>query len=135
MERFSPAPLNHFHKTATKYRYNGYMNIFQAIGIPAIKKTVHVNPECFEHTAENLERMAKGKAPIGTDGKNVTLHHIGRKASSPLATVTDTFHREHSDKIHNLEPNPEDKVDRKAFNSERKKAWKAVGWVVGNSED
>ena len=111
------------------------MSIFQAIGIPAIKKTVHVNPACFEHTAENLERMANGKAPIGTDGLHVNLHHVGRKASSPLATVTDTFHREHSDKIHNLEPNPEDKVDRKAFNSERKKAWKAVGWFVGNSED
>lgn len=135
MERYFPAPSSHFHKTATKYRYNGYMSIFQAIGIPAIKKTVHVNPACFEHTPENLERMANGKSPIGTDGKNVTLHHIGRKATSPLATLTDTFHREHSDKIHNIDPPNGQEVDRKAFNSEKRKAWKGIGWFIGNSED
>jgi len=111
------------------------MSIFQAIGIPAIKKTVHVNPACFEHTEENLARMAKGKAPIGTDGLHVNLHHIGRKASSPLATVTDTFHREHSDVIHNLDPPNGQEVDRKAFNKERKKAWKGIAWLIGNSED
>lgn len=111
------------------------MSIFQAIGIPAIKKTVHVNPTCFEHTPENLQRMAKGKAPIGTDGLHVNLHHIGRKATSPLATVTDTFHRVHSDAIHSIDPPNGQEVDRKAFKSERRKAWKGIAWLIGNSED
>jgi len=108
------------------------MSIFQAIGIPAIKKTVHVNPACFEHTPENLARMANGKSPIGIDDKNVTLHHIGRKASSPLATLTDTFHRKNNRAIHSLEPAC-CKVNRKKFSRERKNIWLAVGWFIENA--
>lgn len=111
------------------------MNIFQAIGIPAIKKTVYVNPACFEQTPGNLARMINGKSPIGTDGLNVTLHHIGRKASSPLATLTDTFHRVHSNKIHNIDPPNGQEVDRKAFNSEKRKVWKGIAWLIENNKD
>ena len=30
----------------------------------------------FEMSDDNLARMAKGKAPIGFDGKPVELHHV-----------------------------------------------------------
>jgi hypothetical protein len=110
------------------------MSIFQAIGITSIKKTVHVNPACFEHTAENLARMAKGKSPIGIDGLHVNLHHIGRKADSPLATLTDTFHKQNTGIIHNLDPPNGQEVDRKKFNSEKRKVWKGIAWLIGNSE-
>jgi len=107
------------------------MKYFHPINVQALDRTVWFNPHTFEHTVENLAKMAKGKAPIGVDNKPVTLHHIGRKHSAPLVTLTDSFHRKANPQIHNLDsPEP---VQRKKFKRERQKVWQAVGqWLNGS---
>ena len=104
------------------------MKFFHPINVNALDRTVYLNPAVFEHTAENLERIKKGKAPLGIDNKPINLHHVGREHNGSLATLTDSFHHKHTSKIHNLEP--ADPVDRKAFKKEKPKIWKAIGeWL------
>ncbi|HLL30836.1 MAG TPA: HNH/ENDO VII family nuclease, partial [Allosphingosinicella sp.] len=38
----------------------------------------------------NLQRMGRGLAPLGPDGKPVNLHHMTQRADSPIAEVTAT---------------------------------------------
>jgi len=45
-------------------------------------------------TGTDIERMASGRAPIGTDGKSVNLHHMTQSQSGPIAEVTQSFHKE-----------------------------------------
>ena len=40
----------------------------------------------------NIERMATGRAPIGTDGKPINLHHMLQSNDSAIAELTQTFH-------------------------------------------
>ena len=89
-------------------------------------RVVHFNPKTFRHDSDNLQKIAQVKSPVGIDGKNVTLHHIGRRHNSNLATLTDTFHRQHSDKIHNIAPRVGEEVNRKKFDKEKKDIWKAI---------
>lgn len=73
----------------------------------------------------------KGKAPLGVDNKPVTLHHIGRKHSGSLATLTDSFHKKASPQIHNLESG--EPVKRKKFKREKQHVWLAVGQWLNNA--
>lgn len=41
----------------------------------------------------NCERIAKGKAPLDSNGNPIQLHHIGQHADSPLAELTFEEHR------------------------------------------
>lgn len=104
------------------------MKYFHPISVDALNRTVWLNPRVFQHTEDNLERLKRGKAPVGVDNKPVTLHHIGRKHSGSLATLTDSFHRKHTKKIHNLES--VEPVSRKKFKREKQHVWLAVGqWL------
>jgi hypothetical protein len=109
------------------------MKYFHPINVQSLNRIVWLNPSTFEHTADNLVKMKNGKSPIGIDGKNVNLHHIGRKHSSNLATLTDTFHRKASPQIHNIDPPINDKVNRKKFRKEKRKVWQAVGQWLDNA--
>jgi len=40
----------------------------------------------------NIERMATGREPIGTDGKPIHLHHMLQSNDSAIAELTQTFH-------------------------------------------
>ncbi|MFS2216378.1 HNH/ENDO VII family nuclease [Telluria sp. Tellsp104] len=41
----------------------------------------------------NIERMATGRASIGTDGKPIHLHHMLQSNDSAIAELTQTFHQ------------------------------------------
>lgn len=99
------------------------MNIFKPLYLPPIKKLVYLNEKTFENTASNLEKMAGGFAPIGIDGKKVTLHHLNRRHSAPLVMLTATNHQKYNKVIHSLNPPVYDKVNRSLFNKERKVIW------------
>jgi YD repeat-containing protein len=72
----------------------------------------------------NIERMATGRAPIGTDGKPVNLHHMTQSNDSAIAEMTQTFHQQNSKVIH-INPNTiPSGIDRPAFD-----AWKARYWT------
>jgi len=104
--------------------YNEGMKYFTPINVASLNRTVWLNPHTFEHTADNLTKMAQGKAPLGVDNKPVTLHHIGRKHSAPLVTLTDSFHRKANPQIHNLASR--EPVQRKKFKREKQKIWQGV---------
>lgn len=106
------------------------MKYFVPLHVESLNRKVWLNFHAFDPTMENIARLKRGNAPIGNDEKPLILHHLNRGASKGLVMLTDTFHRQHSDKIHNIEPMHNDKVDRRKFKSERKKAWKAIGAVV-----
>lgn len=80
----------------------------------------------------NLEAALKtGKAPIGTDGKSINLHHSKQKGHGPLFEMTDSVHKKY-DRTNALHPykvsgegqNPFDPVNRGAFDNDRTNYWK-----------
>ncbi|MCG1027020.1 hypothetical protein J5S49_01785 [Virgibacillus halodenitrificans] len=72
----------------------------------------------------NLERMEKGLAPLGPDGKSINLHHTTQRNESSIAEVTQTFHKENSSVIH-INPNTiPSGINRSEFNKWRSDYWK-----------
>ena len=71
----------------------------------------------------NLDLIKEGKAPYGPDGKQINLHHIGQKADSPLAELTDTEHKTYDGVLHDKTKDSE--IDRTVFRDERQKYWQA----------
>jgi len=73
----------------------------------------------------NLERMQKGLAPIGPDGKSINLHHMTQSQGGAIAEMTQTFHQANSKVIH-INPNSiPSGIDRGAFNKWRADYWKS----------
>lgn len=56
----------------------------------------------YEITSKNLKRMAQGKAPIGTDGYSVQLHHRVGKAVDiyDFYEITRTAHYSNFKSLH-----------------------------------
>ncbi|MNJ39364.1 putative deoxyribonuclease RhsC [compost metagenome] len=48
----------------------------------------------------NIQRMKKGDAPIGSDGKEVNLHHLTQDEPGPMAEVLSGFHSKHDRVLH-----------------------------------
>jgi RHS repeat-associated protein len=72
----------------------------------------------------NLERMQKGLAPLGPDGKSINLHHMTQMDDGAIAEVTQTFHYGNYGTIH-INPNTiPSGIDRKAFEAWKKDYWK-----------
>ena len=78
----------------------------------------------------NLERMQKGKAPIGSDGKPIELHHIGQKSDSPLAELTYPEHRDNYEILHNKQKS---EIDRANFGKIRADHWKTRATILGGN--
>ncbi len=72
----------------------------------------------------NLQRMQRGLAPIGPDGRSINLHHTIQSADSPIAEMTATFHQKNSAVIHINPHSTRSGIDRKAFNKFRREYWK-----------
>jgi RHS repeat-associated protein len=45
------------------------------------------------YTQENLDRMRNGRAPLGTDGKPMELHHVDGSPTGPVVPMSRTDHR------------------------------------------
>lgn len=80
----------------------------------------------------NLERMKKGRPPIGPDDKPVELHHIGQKPDAPLAELSFAEHHQGGNDsiLHNKVK--ESEIDRGDFNEARKEYWKARAEQIEN---
>lgn len=50
----------------------------------------------------NLERMLKGKPPIGNDGNPIQLHHVIQKENGPVVEIRETTHQEYYHTLHGL---------------------------------
>lgn len=69
----------------------------------------------------NMDLIKEGKAPYGSDGEQINLHHIGQKSDSPLAELTYTEHKQNDGILHNKSKVSE--IERPIFQSERKHYW------------
>ena len=77
----------------------------------------------------NLQRMLKGYAPIDpTTNKALQLHHIGQKAESTLAVLTESQHQGNSQILNIAGKSSE--IDRAAFAKTKKDFWKAAGKLL-----
>ncbi len=71
----------------------------------------------------NVERMEKGLAPLGPDGKTINLHHTTQRNDGALAEVSETFHRENHKVIHINPSSTPSGIDRAAFKGMRERYW------------
>ncbi len=76
----------------------------------------------------NLERMRKGYAPLDPSGKPYELHHIGQKADSTLAILTQEEHRlGDSHKIwHIFDKASEAHATGNKWDTQRERFWKEI---------
>jgi hypothetical protein len=72
----------------------------------------------------NMDRMAKGLAPLGPDGKPVNLHHTLQTDGGPIAELSQTFHKTNHRVIHINPSSIPSGIDRHAFD-----AWRARYWI------
>lgn len=77
----------------------------------------------------NLTRVQKGYSPIeAATGKPYELHHIGQKADSPLAVLTQAQHHGNDAILH--VSNKASEIDRAAFVKIKKEFWKDLAKQV-----
>ena len=83
-----------------------------------------INPKLIDPRGRtNLERMQRGLAPIGPDGKPLNVHHMLQTQNGPLAEMTQTFHQQNTSTIH-INPNTiPSGIDRPAFEAWRQQYW------------
>lgn len=73
----------------------------------------------------NIERMQKGLAPIGPDGKSMNLHHTTQTQNGALAEMTQTFHKDNHKIIHVNPSSIPSGIDRIEFDK-----WRAAYWKI-----
>ncbi|HHV7361493.1 TPA: HNH/ENDO VII family nuclease, partial [Morganella morganii] len=94
-----------------------------------------------EYGLTNIQRMQKGRAPIGKDGLEINLHHVTQTEPGPMAEILSSTHSTYDRTLH-MYSNQWDKtwvgpdgvrrtynsaptsMDRGPFNSWKKKYWK-----------
>lgn len=64
----------------------------------------YIDPNTGE---SNLQRMLRGNAPYGNDGKPLELHHILQKEAGPMVEIHETTHKEYKRILHGLKANGE----------------------------
>jgi hypothetical protein len=84
--------------------------------LPGLKRPPN---RIFLLTDANLKSMLEGRAPTGTDGKKVQLHHRGQYRNYRLDEYTATEHA--SLGLH--EPGRDSEIDRRLFAEQRARYW------------
>jgi RHS repeat-associated protein len=84
-----------------------------------------INPNLLDARGRtNLERMQKGLAPVGPDGKSLNLHHTVQSMDGPLAEITGTFHKLYNSVIHINPSTIASGINRTVFDKFRISYWK-----------
>jgi hypothetical protein len=104
-----------YHKAGLKYA--------KINGKPCLIRTDIDMEQKDELGRTNKERMEQGIPPLDKNGKPIELHHIGQKADSPLAELTQEEHRGKGNDgiLHDKTKTSE--IDRDAFSKERNEHW------------
>ena len=104
--------------------------VYQKAGLQTAKvngKWAYTQNIDWEYTKDgitNRQRVQEGKAPLDPTGTPYELHHIGQKADSPLAILSNADHHG-NDKI--LHPKTTDsEIDRAAFAVQKREFWKSL---------
>ena len=87
----------------------------------------------------NLQRMLKGNAPIGRDGKPIELHHILQKEVGPMVEVHELTHREYKRILHGLRADGDSFRNDKTLDSQYRNfkraywRWRAQEYTKANN--
>jgi A nuclease of the HNH/ENDO VII superfamily with conserved LHH len=77
----------------------------------------------------NRDLMRVGYAPIGSDGKQINLHHLLGQEKGPMVELTASTHQKYSKQLHGLIEDGRsfrnDPVLNKQYNDFRREWWKA----------
>lgn len=73
----------------------------------------------------NCSRMLSGRAPIGKDGLEVSLHHLQQKNDGIIIETATSYHRDHYSKLHKY--NTQSEINRSNFDYWRKLYWRERG--------
>lgn len=102
----------------------------------ASKELIHgrtvVKRNIFDCSHDNISLMLRGRAPFGSDGKRINLHHLKQQKNGSLVELTETEHNTYSNVLHRYVKSGSEITDRNGgFMSFRQKYWKsrAVGCV------
>jgi hypothetical protein len=80
-----------------------------------------INPDNMK---TSLENMKLGRAPTGSDGLPIILHHLTQNAKGSIAEVTEGFHQKYTKIIHINPSKIESGIDRAEFRKWRESYWK-----------
>uniref|UniRef100_UPI00201DFB65 HNH/ENDO VII family nuclease n=1 Tax=Oceanobacillus saliphilus TaxID=2925834 RepID=UPI00201DFB65 len=105
--------------------YNYWNKTTQFKNVKVYQRDDIINPNMTDARGRtNLERMQKGLAPLGPDGKSINLHHTTQRNESSIAEVTQTFHKDNSSVIHINSNTIPSGINRSEFNKWRTDYWK-----------
>ena len=118
------------------YSIGNLYNSFKGYRITNFEgKKVIQNDGAYDLTPENVNRIQKGKPPIGKDGKAVELHHIRQTEDGGFIELTMKDHRGagNYDFWHTTDPKFQSVVDHGTqWNVFRKRYWKWRGSINFN---
>lgn len=72
----------------------------------------------------NQELMAKGRPPIGIDGKPIIIHHLDQTNNGPVMEIKKTQHQQHYSDLHDNTGQSPSLINRNEFNKWRQNYWK-----------
>ena len=106
----------------TKPAYEAYLMKDANIKYVAGKNVMQRN-NTFTKNRKNIERMQRGKAPIGKDGLPIELHHLRQKNDLVvMELLAKQEHKKHSKLLH--DSNKKTEINREEFNKFRQIYWK-----------
>lgn len=73
----------------------------------------------------NKDRMATGRAAIGTDNRPINLHHIYQTQDGPIIELLQSFHQNNYSALHKNTGQSPSKIDRSTFASWRRRYWQS----------
>lgn len=98
---------------------------FMRKGAKVIKDDKIIDPKQVDSRGRsNKERMEKGLAPVGPDGKPVNLHHVDQTMDGPIKEMTTTNHQQNYATLHTNTGGSPSNIDRAAFDKWRITYWK-----------
>lgn len=80
----------------------------------------------IEDGRTNAQRVIDGLAPLDSTGKSFELHHIGQKADSPLAILSNAQHHGNYSTLHANTGGSASQIDRNLFEQQKKEFWKSL---------
>jgi hypothetical protein len=72
----------------------------------------------------NIQRMEKGLAPEGYDGKPVNIHHIDQTNNGPVMEISGSSHQQGYSNLHQNTGQAPSQINRTDFNAWRTDYWK-----------
>ena len=94
-------------------------------GVDVIQDNSIINLDLVDSRGRtNAERMKKGLAPIGPDGKSVNLHHVDQTMNGPVQELTATNHQKNYSSLHSNTGQTPSQINRKEFETWRNQYWK-----------